>query len=74
MVKHELMRIIVHPLQKIPAFVDDGLALSPCQNSRKKCGYFDILLLIKLMRYTNGIIEDEFLTVILRRFYLQKVL
>lgn len=74
MVQHEFMRFIFHQLHQLPGFVDDGYTLAPSQDSRKKCSYFNVLFLLILMRYRNGIIRYEMRLIVQGHLLVQKVL
>lgn len=74
MVKNEGMGIVVHPLEQLPAFADDGLALTPRQHRGKQPGNLDVLLLRERMRNGHRIILNEGRPVELVSLFIQELL
>src|SRR5688500_14705347 len=58
-VQDELVRSVVHAGHQLRTLVDDSLALAPGQNRREEASYLNVLLLLKPMRYANGVIGNK---------------
>lgn len=72
MVQHELVGSIIHHLQQLQAFADDGFSLAPSKRRRKKTGNFNVLLDRKPMRDRNRVQRYEIRLIVERHFLIQK--
>jgi hypothetical protein len=72
MVQHELVGSIIHHLQQLQAFADDGFSLAPSKRRGKKTGNFNVLLDRKPMRDRNRVQGNKIRLIEVRYFLIQK--
>lgn len=72
MLKHKLIWRVVHPAEQLITLINDGLTLAPSQNCRKKCGNFDVLFQLILVRNANRVISNKARLIIFPHLEIQK--
>lgn len=71
MMQYKVVRVVIHPVEKLCTALDYGNTLSPRQSCCKESGNFNILLFAEAVRNGYGIVLNEAGPVILKEFFFQ---